>query len=149
MVALVRSFATPQVGGFLPVALPAPEESLFFAIGQIYNTLTLKAQASNFRFIYASKFSLGSNTAIRLKLTDPYGNYVFIDPSRLSISNDDISTGNAAFPTIGGGTYMQFMTSKTDFPFAGVWSVEGLYISGETEIPGDKAYFVVGDSFYG
>ena len=44
---------------------------------------------------------------------------------------------------------MQFTTNKTDFPFAGVWRVKGLYVEGGIERPGDSVYFVVGDTFYG
>lgn len=149
--ALERSFETAQEGPFdLAIAPPVPGvDSIFFVAGNIYNSLVLKAKEPLFVFIYSAKFSLINNTLLALKLTDPYGSEYFVDASRLSAPLADINTGDVATPIISGGTYISFTTNKTDFPFAGVWRVQGLYVEGDIERPGDAVYFVVGNSFYG
>lgn len=148
---LERSFATAQEGPFSSVFVPpvVDNDSVFFVAGQIHNSLVLKAQEPEFLFIYYTKFSLINNTALALKLTDPYGRDYLVDVSRLSAPIEDITTGDPATPTISGGTYIRFTTNKTDFLFAGVWRVKGLYVENGIERPGDSVYFVVGDSFYG
>ena len=123
-------------------------DSIFFVAGEIHNSLVLKAREPEFLFIYYTKFNLTGNTALALKLTDPHGTDYIVDATRLSAPVEDIATGDPATPTLSGGTYMQFSTTKTDFPFAGVWRVKGLYVEGDIERPGDSVYFVVGDSFY-
>lgn len=145
--ALERSFETAQEGAFEPSMVI--DSSIFFVAGQIYNSLVLKAREPQFIFIYNTKFSLINNSLLALKLTDPYGVDSFVDPSRITAPFADINTGDTATPTISGGTYMSFSTNKTDFPFSGVWRVQGLYVEGGIERPGDSVYFVVGDSFYG
>ena len=145
--ALERSFGIAQSGAFEPVVVI--DSSIFFVAGNIYNSLVLKAQEPEFLFIYYTKFSLINSTKLALKLTDPYGAIYFVDETRISAPFTDINTGDTATPTISGGTYMQFSTSKTDFLVPGVWRVQGLYVEGGIERPGDSVYFVVGDSFYG
>jgi len=148
-VALNRSFESPESGGFIPGAIVPVAESLFFVVGRIYDSLTLKAQEPGFSFVYATENILSSNTLLALKLTDPFGNVAYIDSSRITAPNSDLITGDPARPTISGGTYMQFITTALDFLIAGVWRVQGLYVEGGIERPGDAVYFVVGDSFYG
>ena len=146
---LERSFATPQEAAF-EAAIPVETgESIFFVAGQIHNSLVLKAQEPGFNFVYSSKFFLTNATLLALKLTDPFGVDSFVDSARITAPILELITGDTATPTISGGTYMRFSTNKTDFPFSGVWRVQGLYVEGGIERPGDSVYFVVGDSFYG
>ena len=146
--ALERSFIVPpQEAAFVAVAVEPTRESLFFVVGRIHNSLIMKAREPGFLFIYATNFLLTRGTEYRLKLTDPYGTDVEIDPTRISTPAADVVTGDSALPSIDGGTYMQFTTSKEDFQSVGVWRVQGLYVEGGIERPGDAAYFTVGEGF--
>ena len=148
--ALERSFIVPpQEAAFEAVAVEPAEVSLFFVVGKMHNSLTMKARESGFLFIYATNFLLTKGTEYKLKLTDPYDKEVLVDSQRISIPSVDVDTGAPEFPSIDGGTYMQFTTNNVDFQFAGVWRAKGLYVENGIEKPGDSVYFTVGSSFYG
>ena len=149
MVAINRSFESPESGGFIPSAVVPVTDAVFFVSGQIHNSLTLKAQEPGFTFAYAAQIILTESSLLALKLTNPFGSVTFIETSRITAPNTDLVTGDPATPTLSGGTYMQITTTKEDFPIAGVWRVQGLNIKDGIERPGDSVYFVVGDSFYG
>ena len=147
--ALNRSFVAPQSTGFAALPVVTVSDSLFFISGEFHNSLTLKAKEPEFLFIYATTFNITNRTALALKLTDPYGVPSIIPSERLTAPAIGLVTGDPARPSLDGGTYMQFSTTKTDFTVSGVWKVQGMYIKGAIERPGDAVYFVVGDSFYG
>jgi len=108
--------------------------------------MTIKATEVGKIFRYATGFDMSASTALSLKFTHS-DNVTTFTATNPAVTAPAVTVNDPDLGGLTASTYMEYVTTGTDFTKAGSWTVCGIYTDGTPKkFIGLDATFDVGDS---